>query len=228
MRQIYRETLPSPAATVLVADDDAHVLRFVADLMGCWGYRVLPAQGGPEALSLAEANAGPIDLLVTDIEMPGINGVTLWHHLRERYPTMKAIFISGYTPSWNLDRDVPFVMKPFIARRTAAGSGRGVCRNPAPAKMTEAPQAPEDQAATGSRVGGRQLAELVVSHPRGRFRFPAGPELVVGNAHGGDIGLRADHAAGGHQFSVGRCRPAARASTPPPSPSSPPAAFLRW
>jgi DNA-binding response OmpR family regulator len=64
------------------------------------GYRVLSAADGSEAQRLAAQFAGPIDLLVTDVVMPGINGRVLAERLAPNHPAMKVLYMSGYTDSF--------------------------------------------------------------------------------------------------------------------------------
>jgi CheY-like chemotaxis protein len=73
-------------------------------------YRVLSAANGPEALSLA-ATAETIDLLLTDIRMPGMDGIELYERMRRLRRGLKVLFISGYAQGKSLDQ--PFLAKPF-------------------------------------------------------------------------------------------------------------------
>jgi len=98
------------APTILVADDEALLVTIISRLLTTWGYRVLSAEDGIEALSLAEA--GPVDLLVTDLEMPRMDGISLWQSLRCLWPASRVLFVSGSRASWQLNGD-PFLAKPF-------------------------------------------------------------------------------------------------------------------
>ena len=84
------------AGTILVAEDQEQVRFLVAKVLGRAGYRVLVAASGDEALRLAEAQHTPIDLLVSDVVMPGLNGRELYGRLQERWPGIRALFVSGY------------------------------------------------------------------------------------------------------------------------------------
>jgi two-component system CheB/CheR fusion protein len=96
------ENRPKPAEpltgteTILLAEDDAGVRRLVAEILRDLGYTVLEAGDGPEALELARSQ--PVDLLVTDLVMPKMNGQELARRLREEQPGVRAMFISGYAP----------------------------------------------------------------------------------------------------------------------------------
>src|ERR1700744_3464637 len=82
--------------TILVVDD-AEVLRpLLTEVLESYGYRVLLAASGPEALAVAEQAPGPIDLLLTDLVMPGMSGHELAGRLSERLPALKVLFTSGY------------------------------------------------------------------------------------------------------------------------------------
>jgi PAS domain S-box-containing protein len=90
--------LPGGSETILVVDDDASVRSVAAAILTKQGYTVLAASSSEEALRLA-ASHGTIDLLVTDVVMPGLNGPALARQLRAAYPEMKVLFISGYADS---------------------------------------------------------------------------------------------------------------------------------
>jgi len=105
------------AATILIVDDEA-VLRAIAErVLVLAGHRVLVAGSGEEALAVAAA-AGPIDLLFTDVVMPGMHGISLATTLRAERPGLRVLVTSGYTPD-DVDRrgvglaDTPFLPKPY-------------------------------------------------------------------------------------------------------------------
>src|SRR5437879_299240 len=83
------------AATVLLVDDEDPVRLLVRTMLELDGYAVLEASDGAEAQDVADRHGGGIDLLVTDIMMPGINGYELAQRLVARRPEMKVLFISG-------------------------------------------------------------------------------------------------------------------------------------
>jgi CheY-like chemotaxis protein len=82
------------------------------------GYRVLAAENGPRALEVADQARERIDLLLTDVIMPGMNGPALAERLRPLHPHMKVLFMSGYTDSVIADQGVLepgiyLLQKPF-------------------------------------------------------------------------------------------------------------------
>jgi len=83
--------------TVLVCDDDDGVRKLVSDLLVFRGYRVLEASNGRQALELAARHGEAIDLLVTDVVMPGgMTGADLARIVRSRWPRIRILFTSGY------------------------------------------------------------------------------------------------------------------------------------
>jgi two-component system CheB/CheR fusion protein len=123
------ENRPKPAGpltgteTILLAEDDAGVRRLVAEILGGLGYKVLEAGDGPEALELSRSQ--PVDLLVTDLVMPKMNGQELARQLREEQPHVRAVFISGYAPdeAGQVPPGDVFLPKPF-SRDELAGKIR--------------------------------------------------------------------------------------------------------
>ena len=83
--------------TILVVDDTAMVRKLTHDVLAGAGYNVLEASGADEALQVASGHPAAIDLLVTDVVMPGRNGVELVDRLRASRPTLRVLYISGYT-----------------------------------------------------------------------------------------------------------------------------------
>src|SRR5437588_3428761 len=118
---------PGPLAgceTVLVVEDQEEVRRLTRRILEGRGYRVLVAASGPEALRLAEHQAGGIDLLVTDVVMPGMSGRELGLLLGPARPRMKVLYVSGYTDEsivhhGVLEPGVAFMQKPFSAEGLA-------------------------------------------------------------------------------------------------------------
>ena len=104
--------------TVLVAEDQPEVRRLALRILAGSGYRLLEASSGPEALELSRRHAGAIDLLLTDVVMPEMTGRELAERLRESRPSIKVLYISGYTADiigreGVLDEGVDYLPKPF-------------------------------------------------------------------------------------------------------------------
>ena len=112
---------PAPARgheTILLVEDEHTILALGARMLETLGYRTLVASGPREALALAEAYDGEIDLLVSDVVMPEMNGRDLAEQMLVHYPNLKRLFISGYTANvivhhGVLEEGVNFLQKPF-------------------------------------------------------------------------------------------------------------------
>ena len=111
------EAPPKGSGTVLLVEDDAAVRGLAREVLQEQGYTVLAAGSGEEALHAVETHAGQIDLLMTDVIMPGMAGDELVEHLRLRLPGLKVVFVSGYAsdsiPKIVTDGDTAFLQKPF-------------------------------------------------------------------------------------------------------------------
>ena len=104
--------------TLLVVDDEPDVLETMREMLEGAGHRVLDARSGPDAVRVSDQHGGAIDLVVTDIIMPGMNGVDLTDAIAELRPTARALFVSGAplsTPLRARMRGVPLLAKPFSA-----------------------------------------------------------------------------------------------------------------
>jgi len=115
-------TAPAKMAseTVLLVEDEAGVRRFSKRILENAGYRVLEAVNGDAAEKLFTQHATTIDLVVTDVIMPGCGGPELLSRLQVQAPALKALYMSGYTEKSaahkaGIDRGLPFVQKPFTA-----------------------------------------------------------------------------------------------------------------
>jgi two-component system cell cycle sensor histidine kinase/response regulator CckA len=116
--------LTGMANLLLVEDEDA-VRSFAARALRKKGYTVTEASSGEQALEVLDGDGGDVDVLITDVVMPTIDGPTLVKRARERQDDLKVIFISGYTEDsfrQQLDSaaDVRFLSKPFSLKELAA------------------------------------------------------------------------------------------------------------
>jgi len=111
--------------TILLAEDEDAVRTFAARALKNKGYTVLEADSGETALEVLEQHQGKIDLLVSDVVMPNMDGPTLLREVRKELPDLRVIFISGYAEDAfrkNLDPDSAFELlpKPFSLKQLAA------------------------------------------------------------------------------------------------------------
>jgi signal transduction histidine kinase len=90
--------VPGGSETVLVVEDEEAVRHLVCRALRAKGYRILEAPHAEAALDLAAAASEPIDLLVTDLVMPGIGGLMLAERLSSSRPDMQVLFMTGYAP----------------------------------------------------------------------------------------------------------------------------------
>jgi PAS domain S-box-containing protein len=112
------EAVASCSGTVLLVEDQENVRRYVALVLDGLGYRVLEADCGPQALSVAVACGGSIDLLITDVVMPGMTGPDLARQLRQQVPQIRVLYMSGYTDDIAArhgvtQEGVAYLQKPF-------------------------------------------------------------------------------------------------------------------
>lgn len=103
---------------VLVVDDDVTSRAAMRRMLEHSGYTVIVAEDSPEALRLLERTHVPVDLLVTDIQMPGMPGDTLAARVREAWPDLPVLFVSGEPRYASLvaphDKRSRFLSKPFL------------------------------------------------------------------------------------------------------------------
>jgi two-component system, cell cycle sensor histidine kinase and response regulator CckA len=122
--QVFSPVISAPvkraSETVLLVEDEAGVRNLSKRILENAGYRVLEASNGDEAESLFAHHAGSIDLIVTDVVMPGCGGPELLSRLQVHAPALRVLYMSGYTEQSavqkaGIDRGLPFVQKPFTA-----------------------------------------------------------------------------------------------------------------
>jgi CheY-like chemotaxis protein len=134
---------PPPAAgsgrgeeTLLIVEDQGEVRRLALSILKASGYRLLEAENAEQALQLSAGYAGGIDLLITDVIMPGLNGRQLADRLAKERPGLKVLYTSGYAADvialeGSLEPGMAYLPKPFGAAQLAAkvrevlGAGRG-------------------------------------------------------------------------------------------------------
>jgi CheY-like chemotaxis protein len=116
------EILEGGKETILVADDDALLRELAEKFLGMFGYTVITAVDGSDALARFRDNRDRIDLVILDIIMPKMNGKDVFDEMRKMNPAVKAIFISGYTSDiihqrGMLDQSLIFVSKPLNPKK---------------------------------------------------------------------------------------------------------------
>jgi PAS domain S-box-containing protein len=109
------EKLPAPRGheTILLAEDEAGIRAMTRTYLEGLGYRVLEAANGAEAITLAKEYRGVIDLILTDVMMPGVRGDAVVKAVRQKRPETQAILISGFAEGINIDRSLEILEKPF-------------------------------------------------------------------------------------------------------------------
>jgi len=121
-RQARREARHAPDVTgsgrVLLVEDEDGVRSFAVRALRSRGFEVLEATNGAEALELIEANDGNLDIVVSDVVMPEVDGPTLLKTLRKTHPDLKFVFMSGYPndafrAGFDSDENYGFLPKPF-------------------------------------------------------------------------------------------------------------------
>jgi DNA-binding NtrC family response regulator len=135
--------LPSPEppapvkATILLVEDNHEVRHLMRELLAAAGYVVLEASGVEEAMAIERSHPGRIDLLVTDIVMPGFSGVQLGKRLSAVRPAMGVLYVSGYSDHEVASRAlkdgaVAYLQKPFTPDELARQVAESIARSRKP------------------------------------------------------------------------------------------------
>jgi CheY-like chemotaxis protein len=123
--------------TILVCEDDDHVRRYISAVLTSGGYTVL-SFGDFEAAIAAVRGDDPIDVVITDVVMPGMGGPTLADHLQQLRPGLPVIFVSGYPEERLTQRGLPigatFLQKPFGAGKLISAVQTVMASNVGPRK----------------------------------------------------------------------------------------------
>ncbi len=119
-----KSIIASGTETVLVVDDEPDIRRFVVDVLQSLGYKVIKASSAREALRISNEIEDNIDLLLTDLTMPGMNGLELRESFLKKSPATKVIVMSGYGDEAITDKrikkdDIIFMQKPLTYRKLA-------------------------------------------------------------------------------------------------------------
>lgn len=129
------KTLPSGTETVLLVEDDETILDLGKMMLERLGYAVLTAGTVKEAIRMAEDSSGNIDILITDVVMPEMNGRELVERILAVQPGLKYLFMSGYTADviakrGILDQGMDFIQKPFSIMELAVKVREVLARQP--------------------------------------------------------------------------------------------------
>ena len=125
---VARQTPPNPAEgteTILVVEDEPLILEQIRRALEPRGYTLLLAGSANDAIAIEASHRGPIQLLLTDVIMPDVNGPDLARQIRGRRPAIEVLYVSGFLahdaadPAF-LGADAAFLPKPFTAREVAA------------------------------------------------------------------------------------------------------------
>ncbi len=131
--------------TILLVEDQDAVRSYTTAALKKYGYRVVEASDGEEALAIAQQYPGRIHLLLTDVVLPGMNGKELSDRLKASHPDMKVLFVSGYTAEviahrGVLDHDLSFLHKPYSPPDLAAKVRELLGGPPGTASVSERPE----------------------------------------------------------------------------------------
>ncbi|MBI3628998.1 MAG: response regulator [Candidatus Rokubacteria bacterium] len=125
--QPHAPAVPPPRGreTILLVEDERVVRALARDILLMSGYTVLEASHGKEALAVSERHKGPIDMMLTDVVMPNMNGRELYDRLAPLRPGLKVLYMSGYAESGivrdgALEAGTAFIPKPFTVDALAA------------------------------------------------------------------------------------------------------------
>jgi two-component system, cell cycle sensor histidine kinase and response regulator CckA len=104
----------STAKQVLIAEDEPAIRNLLQTFLRMWGYRTLVASNGKQALEVFERHKGDIDVLLSDVTMPEMDGQDLAEQLTRKRPSIKVILMSGFSHMHlALQRGWKFIQKPF-------------------------------------------------------------------------------------------------------------------
>jgi signal transduction histidine kinase/ActR/RegA family two-component response regulator len=111
-------TLPSGTETILVVDDEPAILDLAETLLGRFGYQVIRSENGEEALAVMARRDRPVDLIILDLNMPGMGGHSCLETLMADYPGVPVLVASGYSPNGSVRETLAsgaagFIGKPY-------------------------------------------------------------------------------------------------------------------
>jgi DNA-binding NtrC family response regulator len=125
--ELAHDESPRGSETVLIVEDEDMLRARMRSILDAHGYTTLEASNGLEAIEVTEQQHAPIDLLVTDLVMPGMGGVELTSHLIASHPDLEVLYVSGYTGSAGSAPELhgaEFLPKPFSSVELLRGVRR--------------------------------------------------------------------------------------------------------
>jgi CheY-like chemotaxis protein len=151
------QTVHPQAPTVLLVEDDASVAAATSDWLRKLGYNVLVSGDGKSACDIASKRSEPIDLLLTDVMLPGMRGPVLAGIIRSRHPEMAVLFSSGYSPELVGELFTSHANTAMLLRKPYNSS-----------QLASQVRLALDRKARGMRVPGAPLKRPAAAGPRDR------------------------------------------------------------
>ena len=139
IRKTQGRQLTGAGKTLLIVEDEESLLKATCRLLEGFGYNLLQATCGADALRISEYHLHEIDLVLADVVMPGMSGPELIEQLKEKRPDIKVVYMSGYTGqsvgrSEVFSPNTPFLLKPFsradLGKKLSAALGGEEIENP--------------------------------------------------------------------------------------------------
>jgi CheY-like chemotaxis protein len=160
--------LAKPTKTILVVDDEDGIRELVVDALEQFGFSTLTARNGDEALRFLQGDALRIDLLLSDVMMPGtLDGIALARAARVLWPGLRIVLVSGYVApelgSALASESFALLRKPFTAKRLLGAIGEEFRKHP----LAEPAPEPEAPPAADAAPPAERLRALVAGKPSG-------------------------------------------------------------
>jgi two-component system, cell cycle sensor histidine kinase and response regulator CckA len=128
------DSAPASKPVILLVEDESIVREVTREVLEHAGYQVLESDGPREAMRLAEAHQGRIALLLSDLVMPGMNGIDLARRIQKTQPWLTTVFMSGYANPVVLQQAEPlssYIQKPFTVDALLAGVAEALAKSSA-------------------------------------------------------------------------------------------------
>jgi DNA-binding response OmpR family regulator len=124
------------AQTILMVDDEDALLNMGRTILSTYGYRVITANNGQKALEILSKQGETIDLVITDLIMPGMSGRELAENARQKFPAMPVLCVSGVVHQTTAREEPGFLKKPFTSHELLA-KVKAILSEPVPAEQSE-------------------------------------------------------------------------------------------